>query len=306
MQELTGWITNIQNYCVHDGPNIRTVVFMKGCPLRCLWCANPETQEFTPDFAYSPARCIGCGACIQRCTAQAISMSADRKLEIDRTQCTRCFQCLDTCYAHALHVFGEEVTIQELLRRARRPGGWRANGGITVSGGEPLSQPDFVAEFLRINRERGTHTAIETSGYAPWEALEQVAKQCQLVFYDVKILDREKHKQYTGVDNFLILENLKKLSNNFPDLKIIVRTPVIPTINDTKEELFDIRDFLAGLPHIADYELLPYHAFGAPKYAQIGKRYLLESLPSLGRDSMKELNEELRASLHLPAQPSLL
>ena len=304
MKNLTGRITNIQNYCVHDGPGIRTVVFMKGCPLRCAWCSNPETQEYASELAYSPMRCIGCGACILHCEAQAVSRDSEGKMQIDREKCTQCFKCLDTCYAKALHVFGEDVTVGELLDRAKKPGAWRVSSGITVSGGEPLAQADFVAEFLRANRERGTHTAIETSGLAPWGDLEKVAAQCNLIFYDIKIFNREKHIRYTGADNVLILENLKKLSAQFSDTDLIVRTPVIPGINDSQSDLEAIRDYLAELPHLTDYELLPYHAFGAPKYAQIGRGYQLEQLKSMGRDSLKETNDALRESLHLPASPA--
>lgn len=299
MKELTGRITNIQNYCVHDGPNIRTLVFMKGCPLRCQWCSNPETQEVPPNLAYSPMKCIGCGVCIEQCESKAISLGEDRKLRIDYQSCIHCFRCTKTCYAQALHIFGEDVTVDELLSRTKKQGGWRANGGVTVSGGEPLSQADFVAEFLRRNRMSGTHTAIETSGCTSWESLEMVAQQCNLILFDVKMIDPEKHKKYTGIDNELILENLKKLSERFPEVELVVRTPVIPGINDSYEDLVKIRDFLAQLPHLTDYELLPYHGFGAPKYAQIGKEYLLDGLDSLGRDSQKELNQEFREFLQL-------
>ena len=299
MNELTGRITNIQNYCVHDGPNIRTLVFMKGCPLRCQWCSNPETQGSEKNLAYSPMRCIHCGACISQCRRGAIRMEEDGTLRIDYESCDHCFHCVDTCYAKALHIFGEDLTVDELLRRAKRPGGWRANGGITVSGGEPLAQADFVAEFLRRNRSVGTHTAIETSGFASWEALEKVARQCDLIFFDVKLIDAGKHKRYAGVDNALILENLRRLSHSFPQVDLVVRTPVIPGINESPEDLEAIRDFLARLPHLTDCELLPYHGFGAPKYTQIGQEYPLKDLESLGRDSQKERNEEFRRFLKL-------
>ena len=299
MKELIGRITNIQNYSVHDGPNIRTLVFMKGCPLRCLWCSNPETQEMEQNLAYSPVKCIGCGACVQKCRLGVIALGQDRKLNINFRACSHCFDCIDTCYAQALHVFGEDVTVDELLRRTKKRSGWRADGGVTVSGGEPLAQADFVAEFLRRNRATGTHTAIETSGCADWASLEKVARQCRLIFFDIKMMDRKKHRKYTGVDNSLILSNLRRLSEAFPDVDLIVRTPVIPGINDSRQELTAILDFLATLPHLTDYELLPYHGFGAPKYAQIGKTYELEGLQSLGRDSQKELNESFRKILHL-------
>lgn len=299
MRELIGRITNIQNYSVHDGPNIRTLVFMKGCPLRCLWCSNPETQEIGQNLAYSPVHCIGCGICVQKCELGVIALGQDHKLDINFQACNHCFDCIETCYAHALHVFGEDVTVDELLRRTKKRSGWRSDGGVTVSGGEPLAQADFVAEFLRRNRATGTHTAVETSGYADWAALEKVARQCRLIFFDIKLMDGKKHRKYTGVDNSLILSNLRRLSETFPEVDLIVRTPVIPKVNDSCQELAAILDFLSTLPHLTDYELLPYHEFGVPKYAQIGKIYELDGLQTLDRDSQKKLNERFRKTLHL-------
>lgn len=300
MERLTGRITNIQNYCVHDGPGIRTVVFMKGCPLRCTWCSNPETQSFAPELAYSPMKCIGCFRCVQRCEQGAIKPAGEEKLEIDRSRCVECHACAAACYAKALHVFGEDLTVDELFRKTHNDRAWRSNGGITVSGGEPLMQAEFVAQFLQKHRSVGTHTAVETTAFADWKQLELVAQSCKLVFCDIKVMESTVHKACTGQDNAVILENIERLSRQFPQVDLIVRTPVIPGVNDDEDSLGEIRDFLALLPHLTDYELLPYHGFGEPKYAQLGKAYGMEGAASMAKDRWARLNEEFRRSLRLP------
>ncbi|GAB6156144.1 glycyl-radical enzyme activating protein [Desulfosporosinus burensis] len=301
MKEITGRIINIQKYCVHDGPGIRDLVFMKGCPLKCTWCSNPESQS--PDFqiAYNIKKCIGanlCGYCIKACTFGALSFHED-KIVVDRYKCFNCHKCVEVCCSNALHIFGKDMTIDEVFRKTQnQAGAWRSNGGITVSGGEPLLQADFVAALLKKYRGVGVHTAIETTGFAPWEKLEQAAQWCCLIHYDVKIMDTQKHKKYIGVDNAIILENLKKLSESFPEVDIIVRTPVIPDINDQEQDIMDIAEFLQPIPNLMDYELLPYHGYGSSKYEQLGMAYGLEGVGSLEKEPIHELNQRVRKMLN--------
>jgi pyruvate formate lyase activating enzyme len=301
--EVYGCITNIQKYSVHDGPGIRDLIFMKGCPLKCIWCSNPETQSLNHQLAYNSMKCIGvdlCGSCIKICDNYALSADEHNKIKVDRSKCNNCQKCVEVCCSKAMHIFGSLMTIDEVFKKTQnQPGAWRSNGGITVSGGEPLLQADFVAALLRKYKNAGVHTAIETSGFAPWEKLELVAQWCSLIHYDIKILDNQKHKEYTGVDNKIILENLKKLRERFPEVDLIVRTPVIPNINDQEQDIMEIVDFLKTVPNLTDYELLPYHGYGSSKYKQLGMVYELEGIGSLEKEPIYELNQRVRKILNL-------
>ncbi|MEL7564557.1 MAG: glycyl-radical enzyme activating protein [Dehalobacterium sp.] len=299
LKEIFGRISNIQRYCVHDGPGIRDVIFMKGCPLKCIWCSNPETQSLDPQIAYNPNKCILCGKCIQVCSSGALSLG-ENKINLNRQKCISCYKCVESCCSKALHIFGSDMAVDEVFRKIQsQSSSWRANGGVTVSGGEPLLQADFVAALLKRCRSVGIHTAIETTGFAPWKMLNQVAQWCNLIYYDVKMMNNQKHKRYTGVDNTVILHNLKKLSEHFPEIELIVRTPVIPGINDEKKDIEDIVKFLQTLSSLQDYELLPYHGYGSSKYKQLDMEYKLEGINSLAREPVSKLNQQMREMLNL-------
>ncbi len=298
--ELKGRIFNIQKFSVHDGPGVRDTIFMKGCPLRCIWCSNPESQSFQPQIGWRGKKCIGCGACMQNCPTKALSRAEDGSIHRDNTVCTLCMQCVKVCYAKAMHVYGEDVTVDELYGRIRnQPLAWRSDGGVTVSGGEPLMQADFVAALLARFRTYSLHTAIETTLYAPWEQVAKVVEHCSLVYADMKFFSADKHMRYTGVDNRQIKENLLRLKRQFPEVELIVRTPVIPGINDSPEELQAIADFLATVPGLDDYELLPFHAFGAPKYEQLGLTYEVANLKAQDKEELARINNGLRERMGL-------
>ena len=200
----------------------------------------------------------------------------------------------------AMHMFGEDVTVEQLLKRVlNQQALWRASGGVTLSGGEVLLQAEFAQAFLKRLRAQGVHTAIETSAYAPWEVMEEVVRYCDLVFCDLKLADAQKHEQYTGVDNALIKANILKLSQSFPEVALIVRTPVVPGINDEPQELWAITQFLQQVPNLQDYELLPYHRFGSGKYQQLGRAYALADVLPPDAAEVGALNNELRAALRL-------
>jgi pyruvate formate lyase activating enzyme len=303
LKELRGRIVNIQKYSVHDGPGIRDLVFMKGCPLKCIWCSNPETQSCDLQIAFNTTKCIGaeaCGDCVKVCTEGVMSVDNDNNIVVNRSKCVSCYKCVEICCSKALHIFGSDMSIDEIFRKTQNQAGtWRSNGGVTVSGGEPLMQADFVAALLKKYKSVGVHTTIETTGYAPWEKLQQVAEWCNLIYYDIKIMDAQKHKKYTGVDNSIILKNIKKLTEKFSEVDIIVRTPVVPGVNDQEEDIMEIVKYLNALPNLKNYELLPYHGYGSSKYEQIGMSYELEGVGSLEDEFIYELNKRVRKMLNL-------
>lgn len=274
--EEKGIIFNIQHFSINDGPGIRTVVFMKGCPLRCRWCANPESQRHLPEIGWTSGECISCGSCVRELMDLGISFDPESGVIWDRAEVTdpdAAARIRRTCPAKALHVIGEEKTVTEVLREVEKEGAFYrpSGGGLTLSGGEPLMQPAFTCAILRGARRRRIHTAIETSGYASWEVFREVLSLLDYLLIDVKCLDPEKHRTYTGVSNEEILRNLRRAREAFPDLKIRIRTPVIPGVNDTEDEIRDISALARELS--CEYEILKYHKLGEPKYASLHRPY---------------------------------
>ncbi|MBZ4688426.1 MAG: glycyl-radical enzyme activating protein family [Clostridiales bacterium] len=303
--QTLGCIFNIQKFSVHDGPGIRDVVFMKGCPLRCKWCSNPESQNKLPEIGYNHNKCIGideCGYCLEVCSTKAIKTStpdtSTPSIVINRDLCDNCGKCVMVCPAKAVTIFGEMMSVEDVLRVVQEENvSWRSSGGITVSGGELLLQSEFVHELLKECKKRGIDTAIETSGYGCWNDLEKICRYSNLIFYDIKCMDPDKHKKYTGVRNELILDNLEKIAAHFPQTPVIVRTPIIPEFNNSLEDIKAIIEFLTKIQNLKDYELLGYHAFGEPKYRQLGRKYQLEQLTPPKKEYISELNQKARALL---------
>lgn len=295
MPGQTGVVFNIQKFSVHDGPGIRTIVFLKGCPLRCRWCSNPESHLGGPQLAYNPDRCIGtaaCGLCVEVCDRGAITGNGAGKISIERVMCNHCGVCAGVCPSGALEILGKPMSVRDVLRAVEEDDAIysRSGGGLTLSGGEPLVQPDFARELLREAKKGGLDTAVETCGWADWKALEGIAPYLNTVLYDVKCMDAEKHRTFTGRSNALILENLAKLCRHFPELSVIVRTPVVPGFNDTEADLGAIVDYVQGFPGVK-YELLAYHRFGEAKYRYLGMEYPLEGVDRLSGARMKELTD---------------
>ena len=295
-----GLVFNIQKFSLHDGEGIRTLVFLKGCPLTCDWCSNPEGQSYSPELAYNADKCIGkteCDRCRHICNADAIRERDDGKVEIDRNLCDNCGDCVDACPSEALELFGRHMSISDVIRVVEEDSGFyaRSGGGLTLSGGEPLSQARFVERLLKTAQQRGIDTAIETTGLCNWKDLENACRYVNHVFFDIKSLDSEKHKRATGVDNELILENFKRLCKSFPELSIIVRTPVIPGFNDSPEDIKTITDFLNGVRGSCKHELLPYHGFGEPKYQQLGMEYPLPHIKPPDQQRMAILQKMVRS-----------
>ncbi|MCC6533940.1 MAG: glycyl-radical enzyme activating protein [Burkholderiales bacterium] len=286
-------VFNIQRFSVHDGPGIRDLVFFKGCPLRCRWCSNPESQHPLPEIAFKLDRCIGsdaCGRCIPACPTDAIRIDRG-KVRIDRRRCTRCGQCVGACDSGALTLFGKAMSVDDVVRVIEEDSVFygRSGGGVTVSGGEPCQQAPFVEALLHECQERGIATSVETTGYARWRDVERVCRYADLVLYDVKCMDSTKHKAFTGVPNMLILENLRNLAGAFADTPIVVRTPIVPGFNDMADDIEAIVHFLQGIATVRSYELLAYHRFGEPKYRQLNRRYPLRGETSPSEERMREL-----------------
>ncbi|MCG8617085.1 MAG: glycyl-radical enzyme activating protein [Desulfobacterales bacterium] len=295
--EKKGRVFNIQHFSLHDGPGIRTLVFLKGCPLKCSWCSNPESQSAGPELMFKTDRCIGgntCWLCMPACPVKAIDQAQNGgEMVIDRERCDHCGNCVPVCPAGALEIAGREMTVSQVIAEAEKEGGFhfRSGGGITVSGGEPILQSGFVHDLLENCKARLMDTALETCGYGRWEDLAAAVTHADLIHYDIKCLDDGVHQSVTGRSNKRILENLKQLSVRFPDKPIIVRTPVIPGGNDTEEAISAIRDFITPLNTVIDYQLMPYHRFGQSKYGNLGKTSPMGEVDSPSDSKMSRLNK---------------
>lgn len=265
MKELIGKIFNIQSYSIHDGPGIRTTVFMKGCPLDCLWCQNPESKRKDSQLLVVKDRCVGCGRCVHSCPHDAVRLDSGVAVT-DRNLCTVCGDCISICPENIREICGEEISVSLLMQRALTDRLFFENsgGGITVSGGEALVQADFVAEFFRQCKNEGIHTALDTSGFAPWKSLKKVIDYTDLVLFDLKHMDSQVHCQLTGVPNECILDNLRRLSRERTE--IYIRIPVIPGMNDSDENIKATAYFvLKELGGRFKTFLLPYHPMGEAK-----------------------------------------
>lgn len=287
-----GTIFNIQKMSIHDGPGIRTTVFFKGCPLNCLWCSNPESQKVEKEVACFQSRCVTCGYCAEVCPKGLIE--AQPPFEItNREECDLCEICVKECCTNAKKVVGEDYTVDELLKEIMKDKSFydSSGGGVTFSGGEPLMQSAFLKEILAACRENGVHTAIETTGMTDTDSLIETAALLDLIFYDVKHMDDETHRDITGVSNERIIANLAALAKAHDN--IVVRIPVIPGINDSTENLRKTADYAASL-NIPSIELLPYHNLGEVKYGQLGREYALADTQKPSEEQMNALADEMR------------
>lgn len=264
-----GIIYNIQRFSLHDGPGIRTTVFLKGCPLRCAWCHNPESQSVKPQLSLFAQRCMGCGRCAESCGLHQL----EREHHIDHEACRACGKCAQACAAGALEILGREASAEEIVAEAARdlPFYQASGGGMTLSGGEPTMQSDFAAQILALAKAQGIHTAMETCGYAPWSSFEKLLPHLDLLLYDVKHLDPARHKTYTGVDNALILDNLRRLCESGKD--VVVRVPVIPGYNDQRENIVALTSYLIAMSRPPRVEMLPYNELAGSKYPRLGMVY---------------------------------
>ena len=283
-----GLIFNIQKMSIQDGPGIRTTVFFKGCPLRCLWCANPESQNRKKEIAFFHGKCVQCGYCTQICPVQAITGS-NQMFSIHREQCIQCLQCAKECCTNAKKIIGQEYSSKELLIEIFKDKEFyvKSGGGVTFSGGEPFLQYDFLLECLKECKKEGLHIAIETTGFSDIEKILSASRYIDLIFYDLKHMDTQKHKKFTGVSNDTILHNFRTLTQYHKN--VIARIPLIPSFNDSET---NIRKTAAFAANCGAYrlEILPYHKLGIIKYQQLGREY---QLPGCQTPSSTTLNRLL-------------
>lgn len=269
-----GIIFDIQRFCIHDGPGIRTTVFMKGCPLRCRWCSNPESQRAEPQILARDVKCTACGACIESCPYSAISITHDQKRCIAWELCDQCLACVETCQYGALVQVGKSMEIEAIVDTVASDRVFYANsgGGVTISGGEPVQQYNFVTSLLQACKYKGFHTALETCGHGPEKAYRAMLEHLDIVLFDIKHLDSKIHRMYTGVDNQLILANFEFAAIR---KRTWLRVPLIAGFNDTEDHMEKIF-CLAEKFRVERVSLLPYHEGGLAKALQIGGRYEME------------------------------
>jgi len=293
-----GSVFLIQSFSTSDGPGIRSTVFLKGCPLSCKWCQNPESKNIRPELMTHDDRCIGCGECVNACKAQAITLEVHDgqiiKRKIARDRCNRCFDCVSVCPADALTRIGEYMSVDQVLTEIDKDSLFiqRSGGGVTLSGGEPLHQAAFAINLLKTCKERGFHTALDTSGYAPWPLIEKAVKCADLVLYDIKPVQTTIHLESTGVDNSSILSNVRKIKHH---TTLWLRIPLIPGYTDTQENLDQV--ILLGRETGAEkISLLPFNRFGDGKYRNLGLAVPLPDVAPLSPEKLKDIMTYMETS----------
>jgi len=290
---MDGYIVNIQRFSIHDGPGIRSTVFLKGCSLHCFWCHNPESIGLKPDLQFYPERCIGCGRCVEACPNGVHAIEDGRRV-LRRERCQRCGLCTETCYAQALTLAGRRVSVEEVMEEVRKDSEFyrTSGGGVTLSGGDPCVQPEFSHAILAACHAEGIGTCVETAANCRWEDLAMVLSETDLVLLDVKHMDPIKHREATGVSNERIQANIRRLSEL--GLPFVPRVPVVPGVNDTPEEIGAIARFVAGLSGAQHLVLLPFHRLGEGKYRSLGLEYRASTLAAPTREHMESLAAEAR------------
>lgn len=290
---MQGNVTDIQRFSLSDGDGIRTTVFLKGCNMHCSWCHNPETIAFSNTLLHYQAKCIGCGKCFEACPNEAHQV-IDGVHVIDRDACVRCGQCVDVCYAQALQMSSRSISVEEVMREIVQdiPYYQESGGGVTFSGGEALCQLEFVEALIGACKDKGIQVAVETNLCHDFERIRPVLEKLDLLMFDIKLMDDTLHKTHTGVGNQLILENAKKA--DAIGVPMIVRTPLIPGVTDTKENLMAIAAFVSELKHVKAYELLNFNPLGGVKYDAMNAENIFREERPLAENRLEEIEKWLK------------
>jgi pyruvate formate lyase activating enzyme len=283
----TRLVLSVSRMTVHNGPGIRTLVLFKGCPLRCLWCSTPESQSTRPELGVFPDKCILCRACLDVCPRSAIRL-VERTLSVDRTLCNGCGNCVSACNAEALRLLGREMTVEKLVAEAAKDAvAFRhSRGGVTLSGGEPLLQPEFTIALVRALAAEGISSGIDTCGYVPRKTLDRVLPYVDFFLWDVKLVDERRHRDLTGVSNRLILNNLRFVSEQ--GTPIYIRIPLVPGYTDGREDLKAVCRLVQRLKSVVEVDLLPVHHLGQARYLSLGRDYPIENVPFMAEEVLRE------------------
>ncbi len=291
-----GMVFDLQSYCLYDGPGIRTVVFLKGCPLRCFWCHNPESQRSDPQVRFRESRCDACGDCVPACAPSALAVSG-KKLDWRVDACDGCGACVDACAEGAFLRSGEELDVYEVVRRVNcdREFLTQSHGGVTISGGEPAMQPRFLTALLRAFHDDGMHTALDTCGHFSENLLPELLDTVDLFLFDLKQIDSDKHLAATGVDNERILSNFRRLASEAGDDRIILRIPLIPGVNTDEQDVAAFIEFLDSTSFRGRIDLMPYHRWARAKYESLGRQAEYRDLPTMSAHTAAQVIEALKA-----------
>ena len=286
-------VFDIQRFALHDGPGIRTTIFVKGCPLNCLWCHNPESKKFEPQLSCLFKNCVSCGNCVAACPNGVHTITESGEHLIDFAKCECCGKCVEACYNKVLKIFGTPMSTEEIMKTVMKDVSFykTSNGGLTISGGEPMSQFAGTKELLAAAREKGLHTCLDTSGYAPTERYEEIMPYVNVFLLDYKLTDLEKHKKYTGVPNDIIKKNLDYIATHGGT--IFLRCPVIPGINDDDEHFEAIAALSQKYDAIEQVNVMAYHDMAKGKVKHIGETYALEDLKTVDKEGKKEMYDRL-------------